>query len=65
MLCENRRRRRAGRRAQITRGRAYARAGLPVRTGWFAHHCGVSRCGQIFVPVRPSTETMWRGRGDE
>ncbi|WP_219465328.1 hypothetical protein [Nonomuraea rhizosphaerae] len=49
----------------MTRGHAFARAGRPVRTGWYAHRCGVSRCGQVFVPVEMSQEIMWRGRGDE
>jgi hypothetical protein len=48
-----------------TRNHAYARAGRPVRTGWYAHRCGVSRCGQVFVPVETAQEITWRGRGDE
>ncbi|MEV0583138.1 hypothetical protein [Nonomuraea sp. NPDC050310] len=54
MTCEYKKKTR--RRRQATRGKAFARAGRPVRTGWFAHRCGVSRCGQIFVPVRPIQE---------
>jgi hypothetical protein len=64
-MCEHRRPRRNSRRAQATRGHAYARAGRPARTGWYAHRCGVSRCGQVFVPVQMSQESTWRGRGDE
>ncbi|WP_405143928.1 hypothetical protein OG589_40135 [Sphaerisporangium sp. NBC_01403] len=63
--CEHRLRRRRSRRAQITRGHAYGRAGRTnstARQGWFAHRCGVSRCCQVFVPVRLSPEEMtWRG----
>ncbi|MEU9887030.1 hypothetical protein [Sphaerisporangium sp. NPDC051011] len=63
--CEHRRRPRRSRRAQATKGRAYARAGrttTTVRQGWFAHRCGVSRCRQVFVPARLSPEEMtWRG----
>ncbi|GGS94259.1 hypothetical protein GCM10010156_60680 [Planobispora rosea] len=65
-MCEHRESRRRARRAQGTRGHGFARAGRPDRRGWFAHRCGVSRCGQIFVPVRlAQQQTMWRGRGDE
>ncbi|MBB3729008.1 hypothetical protein [Nonomuraea dietziae] len=56
MTCDHRLTRRRTRRAQATRGHAYARTGRPTRTGWFAHRCGVSRCGQIFVTVRPAEE---------
>ncbi|MFI6481614.1 hypothetical protein ACIBH1_27045 [Nonomuraea sp. NPDC050663] len=55
-MCDHRLSKRRGRRSLATRGKAYARAGRPVRTGSFAHRCGVSRCGQIFVPVRPIQE---------
>ncbi|MFI6921895.1 hypothetical protein ACIBIZ_18275 [Nonomuraea spiralis] len=65
MTCDHRRAGRAGRRAQATRGHAFARAGRPVRVGWYAHRCGVSRCGQVFAPVQTSQESTWRGRGDE
>jgi hypothetical protein len=64
-MCEQLRARRRERRGQATRDHAYARAGRPARTGWYAHRCGVSRCGQVFAPVEASEETMWRGRGDE
>ncbi|MEO3799486.1 hypothetical protein [Nonomuraea sp. B1E8] len=56
---------RRARRAQPADGHAFARVGRPVRTGWFAHRCGVSRCGQVFVQVQISQESTWRGRGDE
>ncbi|GII64171.1 hypothetical protein Skr01_42560 [Sphaerisporangium krabiense] len=63
--CEHRRGPRRARRAQTTRGRAYARAGYatsPARQGWFAHRCGVSRCHQVVVQARLSSEEMtWRG----
>ncbi|PRX63102.1 hypothetical protein B0I32_11195 [Nonomuraea fuscirosea] len=62
LRCDSRRPRR---RDQVTRGHAFARAGRPVREGWFAHRCGVSRCGQIFVPVQVEQESTWKGRGDE
>ncbi|MDA0636331.1 hypothetical protein OUY22_23165 [Nonomuraea sp. MCN248] len=65
MTCDHRRGRRRRTRAQATRGHAFARAGRPVRTGWYAHRCGVSRCGQVFVPVETAQEITWRGRGDE
>ncbi|MFG2075356.1 hypothetical protein [Nonomuraea maritima] len=65
MTCEHGRARRRERRIQATRDHAYARAGRPVRVGWYAHRCGVSRCGQVFVPVQMSQESTWRGRGDE
>ncbi|WP_214325220.1 hypothetical protein [Nonomuraea sediminis] len=55
-MCENRRAKRRTRRAQASRGHAFARAGRPVREGWYAHRCGVSRCGQIFVPVHLTQE---------
>ncbi|GAA4101287.1 hypothetical protein GCM10022248_87080 [Nonomuraea soli] len=55
-MCDHRLSKRRSRRSLATRGKAYARAGRPVRTGSFAHRCGVSRCGQIFVPVRPIQE---------
>ncbi|MEV8634086.1 hypothetical protein AB0395_20745 [Streptosporangium sp. NPDC051023] len=65
-MCDNRESRRRPRRAQATRGHGFARAGRPVLRGWFAHRCGVSRCGQIFVPARlAQQESTWRGRGDE
>ena len=64
-MCEHRRPGRGKSREQATRGHAFARAGRPVRTGWYAHRCGVSRCGQVFAPVEMSEETMRRGRGDE
>ncbi|TDE60359.1 hypothetical protein E1295_00510 [Nonomuraea mesophila] len=53
------------RRGRAASGHAFARAGRPVRTGLFAHRCGVSRCGQVFVLVEMSQESTWRGRGDE
>jgi hypothetical protein len=63
--CELRRGPSRARRAQITRGRAYARGGritATSRQGWFAHRCGVSRCCQVFSPARLSPEEMtWRG----
>ncbi|MFI6321203.1 hypothetical protein ACIBG8_26935 [Nonomuraea sp. NPDC050556] len=51
MTCEHRRRRRK------TPAHHLTRAGRPVRSGSFAHRCGVSRCGHIFVPVRLTQET--------
>ncbi|WP_158088786.1 hypothetical protein [Thermoactinospora rubra] len=54
MTCDYSKRRR--RRAQAARGKALARAGRPVRTGSYAHRCGVSRCGHIFEPVLPIQE---------
>ncbi|WP_326819587.1 hypothetical protein OHA77_17390 [Streptosporangium sp. NBC_01639] len=65
-MCEQHAARRRDRRAQSTRDHDYARAGRPAPRGWFAHRCGVSRCGQIFVPARlAQQESMWRGQGDE
>ncbi|MFC4588676.1 hypothetical protein [Sphaerisporangium corydalis] len=63
--CEHRRAPRRSRRGQATRGHSFARAGRTTTTGrqgWFAHRCGVSRCRQVFAPVRLSPEEMtWRG----
>ncbi|MFF4991572.1 hypothetical protein ACFY19_30615 [Streptosporangium saharense] len=65
-MCDHRQSKRRRRRSQATRGHGFARAGRPALRGWFAHRCGVSRCGQIFVPARLSQqESSWRGRGDE
>lgn len=65
-MCDHDRTRRRVRRDQATRGHGFARAGRPGLRGWFAHRCGVSRCGQIFVPARlAQQESSWRGRGDE
>ncbi|GLW09575.1 hypothetical protein Misp01_47040 [Microtetraspora sp. NBRC 13810] len=65
-MCEHRRPGRSSRRAQMTKGHAMARAGRTARRrGWFAHHGGVSRCGQGFVPERLAHESTWKGRGDE
>src|SRR5690606_16856176 len=63
LTCDHRNYRRRLTRAQATRGHGYARPGRPVRTGWYAHRCGVSRCGQVFVPVETAQEITWRGRG--
>jgi hypothetical protein len=65
--CEHRRARRLSRRARVTSGHSYARAGrasttTTTRQGWFAHRCGVSRCRQVFAAARLSTEEItWRG----
>ncbi|MGW4421991.1 hypothetical protein [Streptosporangium sp. NPDC004631] len=65
-MCDHPRRRRRSRRVRATQGHDLARVGRPVLRGWFAHRCGVSRCGQIFVPARlAQQESMWRGQGDE
>ncbi|GAA5079190.1 hypothetical protein HNP84_009845 [Thermocatellispora tengchongensis] len=64
-MCEHRTSRRRDRRAQMTKGHAFARAGRPAhRRGWFAHRAGVTCCTQAPERLHHHDEPM-RGRGHD
>jgi hypothetical protein len=67
--CSHNRRRRLVRRAVAGAGNGYSRVHrsrrFKVRLGWFAHRGGVCRCGQVYKPARPQTESEPIWRGDE
>jgi hypothetical protein len=69
--CGETRRLRLARRAAAGAGYGYNRAhrshSFNERQGLYAHRGGVCRCGQVYLPARPYTEsrTTWRGFPDE